>query len=567
MYRSEHPNPQFRRENWRNLNGTWQFDFDFGASGRDRRFYENPVLTKKIEVPFCPESRLSGIGYTDFMPAVWYRRGFSLSASELNGRVLLHFGAVDYYAYVYVNGKAAGSHVGGYTAFCLDITALCHVGENDLVVCAEDDTRKKIPCGKQSKIYPSHDCDYTRSTGIWQTVWLEFVPRTYIERFRLYPDILRQVLRIEAVTNSSGILSALARYENKEVGTASVTTPGGRCALEIPLSELHLWEVGKGRLYDLTLSFGEDKVFSYFGMRSVRMDGMKFLLNEKSVFQRLVLDQGYYPDGIYTAPTEEDLYKDIELSMAVGFNGARLHQKIFEPLFLYHCDRLGYLVWGEYPSWGIDYTYPEALYTMLPEWMEEIERDFNHPAIIGWCPFNETREYNERKQWEDVLRTAYRVTKEMDRTRPCIDTSGYIHVETDIFDLHDYDQDPIAYRDRYLPLLSDTPSFYDRFAPRQIWRGEPVFISEYGGIQWSIHPDDKAWGYGEAPKTEEEFKARFKGLADAIMDNGAIFAVCYTQLYDIEQEQNGLYTYDRKPKFQDMDFFRRVFDRPARIEK
>ena len=334
---------------------------------------------------------------------------------------------------------------------------------------------------------------------------------------------------------------------------------------EISLSESHLWEPGCGRLYDLKLSFNGDEISSYFGLRSVKLDDYKFLINGKSVFQRLVLDQGFYRDGIYTAPTEADLIKDIEISYAVGFNGARLHQKVFEPRFLYHCDKLGYLVWGEYPNWGLDYSNPFALESMLPEWCECVERDFNHPAIIGWCPFNETWDYSGRRQNDALISTVYRVTKHMDKTRPCIDTSGNFHVETDIFDVHDYEQDVATFKANYDKLMTEGVLF-ERFPDRQMYSGKGcAWVSEYGGLQWSEGDRDDAWGYGNAPKTFEEFVERYKGLTDALLDNYRMFGFCYTQLYDIEQEQNGLYYYDRTPKF-DPDIFKAINSRKAAIE-
>lgn len=565
MFRPEHPNPQCKRENWRNLNGTWEFDFDFGRSGRARKLHEGGVLSKKIEVPFCPESQLSGIGYTDFIPAVWYRRTFSVSEAERSGRVLLHFGAVDYRTVVYVNGKEVGSHVGGYVSFTFDITDALTTGENTLTVYAEDETRDNlIPSGKQCMQYHSCGCSYTRTTGIWQTVWLEFVPTTHIASFRLYPDAENGTLRVVADLVGKGTFAVTASYNGNTVGACQKISNGGACDIEIPLTETHLWEVGCGRLYDLTLVYGDDTVKSYFGLRSLRYADGKFYLNGKSVFQRLVLDQGFYPDGIYTASSEEALVADIHLSMALGFNGARLHEKVFEPRFLYHCDQLGYLVWGEYPNWGVDISNPDSLMAMLPEWMEEVKRDFNHPAIVGWCPLNETWDFDGRQQCNEVLANIYRVTKAMDDTRPCIDTSGNYHVLTDIFDVHDYDQDPVSFREHYNLLMTEN-KLHDKFSERQHWNGKaPVFISEYGGIRWSV--DGSGWGYGNTPKTEEEYKERFRGLADAILDNDRIFGLCYTQLYDVEQEQNGLYTYTREKKFEDMDFFRTVLSRKAAIE-
>lgn len=564
--RLEHPKPQMQRADWQNLNGEWDFAFDFGRSGVDRRFYERDGLDRKIQVPFCPESELSGIGYKDFIPAVWYQKKVELTAGQLKGIVRLHFGAVDYECHLWVNGQKAGSHKGGYVSFSFDITQCAREGENVLTLYVADDNRSGAQCkGKQCGNYYSGGCDYTRTTGIWQTVWLEFLPKAHIEKVFYYPNIAEGFLTIHAVTQGTGTLCAEALYEGKVCGKAQVQAVAGNAVLKLPLSELHLWEAGAGRLYDLKLSFEEDRVDSYFGMREIRLDGERFLINGKSVFQRLVLDQGFYPDGIYTAPTDEALQQDIRLSMDAGFNGARLHQKIFEERFLYHCDRMGYIVWGEQGNWGIDYSRPDGVKNFLPEWMEALNRDFNHPAIVGWCPFNETWS-NPSQQHDDLLAIVYQMTKLFDTTRPCIDTSGNFHVATDIYDMHDYEQDPTAFAATYEEFAKGG-LLKDRFSPRQNpIPGIPVFISEYGGIKWDVEGTlESSWGYGDGPKTEEEYIARYKGLTDALLDNPHMFGFCYTQLYDVEQEVNGLYTYHRKPKM-DISIFREINSRKAAIE-
>lgn len=590
--RPEHPFPQMERANWLNLNGEWDFEFDFGRSGRERKFYEDGTYTRKITVPFCPESKLSGIEYKDFIPAVWYRRFFNITEEQRNGTVLLHFGAVDYLTTVYINGQEAGSHQGGYSSFQFDISGYLRAGSNEIVVYAEDDNRSgRQPSGKQCSRFYSSGCDYTRTTGIWQTVWLEFMPKSYIKSVRYYPDTTNGAIHITAEASGTGSFSVKAYYEGKLCGSAS--TPVSKAnrkniRLVLKLEEIHLWEAGHGRLYDLELELtGDtsgtcksydtsdtcdtckacDTVKSYVGLREVCMDGYQFLLNGKPLFQRTVLDQGFYPDGIYTAPTEEALLHDIEISMSLGFNGARLHQKIFEPRFLYHCDRLGYLVWGEHANWGLDLSNPSTLHSFAKEWMEALERDFNHPAIIGWCPFNETWDYDGRKQYDDTLRVIYRLTKQLDTTRPCIDTSGNFHVETDIFDLHNYNQNVSEFA-AYYEELKQGGTFRDDLRHRQRYeKGMPVFISEYGGIKWDItNTETSAWGYGEAPKTEEEFLARYKGLTECLLSNPYIMGFCYTQLYDVEQEVNGLYTYARKAKF-NPEMIRKINEQVAAIEK
>ena len=567
--RIEHPKPQFQRDSWMNLNGQWAFEIDNGRSGLARGLSnQDAKLSGEITVPFCPQSELSGVNYKDFINGAWYQRTVELTREQTSGTVFIHFGAVDYRCQVFVNGKKAGEHRGGYVSFRMDISELVNIGENVITVYAEDNERDPmIPRGKQSEEFFSHNCDYTRTTGIWQTVWLEFCPKTHLDSFRVTPNLEDGSLWISAKVCGRAALIVEAAFEGKPMGKASVEAKGDRVSLTLKLDEIHLWELGCGRLYDLTLTYGDDIVHSYAGMRSVALEGRKFLLNGKSVFQRTVLDQGFYPDGIYTAPSDEALVRDIQLSMSCGFNGARLHEKIFEERFLYHCDRLGYMVWGEFPNWGLDHSQPQAVYSVLPEWLEEVERDFNHPSIIGWCPFNETWDQNGRKQYDDVLRAVYLATKSADPTRLCIDTSGNYHVETDIYDLHDYDQNPESFKAHY-DELAQGGELWEQVNqrqpyPRQKYDGKkPVFLSEYGGIGWAL--DEKAWGYGNSPKSEE-FIQRFRGLADALLDNPEIMGLCYTQLTNVEQEQNGLFTYEREPKFP-VETFRDILSRKAAIE-
>ena len=569
IYRTEHPKPQFQRDNWMNLNGPWQFEIDHGNSGEARGMYDPAIqLSRTINVPFCPESKLSGVEYKDFMYSVWYKRSVTLTAEQVQGRVVLHFGAVDYLATLYINGKKVGTHKGGYVSFAFDITDYVVEGENVITLHAEDDTRNRlIPYGKQCPVYYSAGCSYTRTTGIWQTVWLEFTPKTYIKKVKFYPDADagNGALSVHAELVGKGNFTVQASFEGKPMGTVTLANVQGYVVATLELAEKHLWELGKGGLYDLTLTFGEDTVNSYFGLRSILYTDKKFYLNGKSVFQRTILDQGFYPDGVYTAPSDEELIADIDRSMAMGFNGARLHEKVFEERFLYHADRKGYLVWGEYPNWGLDHSYSDAIYGILPEWLEEVDRDFNHPSIIGWCPFNETWDKNGRKQFDDLLALVYQATKSADPTRPCIDTSGNFHVVTDVYDLHDYTQDVEEFAKHYADITEeDGLNFHSSFKNRQKYdRKLPFFLSEYGGIRWT--EDHAGWGYGTAPKSAEEFLTRLKGLTDVLLDNPHIMGLCYTQLTDVEQEQNGLYTYDRKPKF-DPALIYPIFARKAAIE-
>lgn len=565
--RPEHPNPQMQREEWLNLNGEWEFEFDDGRSGEEQKWFLDKIFSKKITVPFCPESKLSGIERTDFINAVWYKRRFTIPAEAKEKRIHLHFGAVDYLTKVYLNGKYVGKHAGGFSSFSFDITDDVALGENTLVVYAQDDVRsKRQPGGKQSSRLLSFACSYTRTTGIWQTVWLEFLPQNHIRSVKYVPDAENASLTVSATLRGSGTLVASVCYEGREVGKHKVNVTHFQTAFTIQLAEKHLWEPGNGRLYDVDFFFAEDRVKSYFGLRSIKLDNRKFYLNGKSVFQRLVLDQGYYPESVMTAPSDEALAHDIQLSLDAGFNGARLHQKVFEKRFLYHCDRMGYMVWGEMGDWGLDLTKGENINAFLPEWVEVIQRDFNHPSIIGWCPFNETYKEKQEHQCDAILENIYWVTKALDNTRPCIDTSGYIHVVTDIYDVHDYEQNPEVFRANYADLKNNNICERSLFKGKQKYRGEPFFVSEYGGIRWSFESAEKAWGYGEAPKTLDEYYDRYEKLTVSLLENENVIGFCYTQLYDVEQEQNGIYFYDRSRKF-DLAPIRRANRHPAKSEE
>ncbi len=548
--RNEYPRPQLVRRDWLNLNGEWDYTVDDARNGESLLYFQKESFDQKILVPFCPESRLSGIGDVSFKNCVWYRRNIEIPAAWAGKRILLHFGAVDYLATVYINGVRAGRHKGGYTPFSFDITDLLKESGNYITLSAEDDVRSfNQPVGKQCMEYHSCGCSYTRTTGIWQTVWMEPVSPAHIDTVKIRTDISTPAAQVTVKLSRHTVgctVTAVATYEGKEVGRAKTRALGMSTTLSLPLSETHLWEAGNGRLYDLSLTLSDDetvldKVDSYFGLREVALTGKKFLLNGKSIFGRWVLDQGFYPDGIYTAPSDEALKQDILDSMALGFNGARLHQKIFEPRFLYWADKLGYLVWGEHGNWGIRINEFEQLANFLPEWMESVERDYSHPSIIGWCPFNETWDCCGARQDDRILKIVYDMTKAADDTRPIIDTSGNFHVDTDIFDIHEYDQNEKTFREK---LASGV---YVTFRDRQRHEGQPFFVSEYGGIKWS--DKEGGWGYGEAPKTEEEFLTRYRALTETLLNNPDCCAFCYTQLYDVEQEQNGLLTYDRKFKF------------------
>ena len=557
--RPEHPRPDLQRDSWQTLNGEWQFEIDKAADGEARGLSHGKDLNSKILVPFCPESKLSGLGLgnTVKLKDVWYRRSFELSPAMTGKRVRIHFGGVDYKTWVYINGQLAGTHVGGSSAFSFEITQWLKNGPNEVVVKVLDDMWSGLQsCGKQSPDQ-SQGCTYTRTTGIWQPVWLEAVGSTFVENISVVPDPENSRVFITAKLNGLDkdlSLKAEAFIDGKSVGSDTTTGPWQN-TLVVDLKTKKLWAPGAPNLYDLklTLSSGNKKIDtlnSYFGLRSVAIDGRRILINGKPVFQRLILDQGFYPDGLWTAPTDEALKKDIEMSMACGYNGARLHQKVFEPRFLYWADKLGYMVWGESANWGFSFK-PEGYAAYVNEWTEILLRDRNHPSIIGWSAFNETN----GSVVADLQQMMWNVTKAIDPTRPAFETSGWTHTlpNPEVLDMHDYDGNGVSLRERWLGNLSVTsvprsiPARYGSLkATLAKDRGVPFMVSEMGGIGWAT---GGGWGYGTGPKTLDEFYVRYKDTIDAMLDNPHLFGFCYTQLTDIEQEKNGLFYYDRKPKF------------------
>jgi beta-galactosidase/beta-glucuronidase len=591
--RPEYPRPQFTRSEWLNLNGTWQFEFDPSDSGLERGLGSRS-LAQTIAVPFCPEAALSGIGDTDFHRAVWYRREVNIPPEWAGRRILLHFQAVDYDATVWANGTEVARHRGGFTPFTADLTGIAAAGQAvTIVVRARDYHDRPLPSGKQSRQYGNYGCMYTRTTGIWQTVWLEPVADVHFLRPRITPDVTNARFHLELP------LSAAQRPQFKVRATlldqgevlTQVEIPADldfspQLDLAIPAGRVKLWQPGAPHLYDITLELiapdGSltDKVQTYAGLRSISRQGRRILINGQPVFQRLVLDQGYYPNGILTAPTDEALVKDIELSLAAGFNGARLHQKVFEERFLYHADRLGYLVWGEFPDWGCggfgqndDHQQPTAAY--ITQWTEAIERDYSHPAIVGWCPLNETwQSITDRiSTLSDVTRGMFLAAKALDTTRPVLDASGYSHLvpEADVYDSHDYEQNVEAFRTKHGPSPEWQPfvnvGWRDLSVTSIAYRGQPYFVSEFGGIWWNPNakPGEDSWGYGNRPQSLDEFYTRLEGLCNALLDNPMMFGYCYTQLTDVYQEQNGFYTFDRLPKF-DVEKLKRIQNRQAAYE-
>lgn len=583
--RPEHPRPQFFREDWINLNGDWDFDFDFGLSGEEKGWQQNPsALTQKIIVPFCPESAASGIGYTDFIPAVWYHRTFDGPDSWSGKRVLLHFGAVDYECKAWINGTAVGSHLGGSSSFVFDISDAVQPGTNSVVVNAKDDPRSGLqPGGKQAPELYSNGCMYTRTTGIWQTVWLEAVSDASLESVSVVPDLDGSRFVITPVLRQSqrGLTFRVSVLDAGRV-VADVTSPATTgAATSIPIPDPHPWSCSDPHLYDLRFELLlndviVDTVQSYAGLRKFHIEGHRFFLNNEPIFLRLVLDQGFYRDGIWTAPDDDALRSDIEISQAVGFNGARLHQKVFEERFHYWADRLGYLTWGEFGDWGLDFSRPEALHNHQREWREVVLRDRNHPSIVVWTPFNESIRGAQRapEAHRQSHLEIYEMTRALDPTRPVHDTSGYVHVRTDIYSVHDYDQDTDAFHERYQSVDPQNPDqAFIRYPDiSEPYSGQPYVVDEYGGSWWVEGSDaegsdyEEGWGYGNRPKTIEEVYERIEKLTGTLLSHPNISGYTYTQLTDVEQEENGIYTYDRKLKFE-AERLRKAFGGSAAIEQ
>jgi beta-galactosidase/beta-glucuronidase len=582
--RADYPRPTAVRERWLCLNGEWEFELDPGDSGLERGLLTGE-LGRSITVPFCMESLLSGVGIEDFVAAVWYARTVEVPADWAGNRVLLHFQAVDHDTTVWVNGQQVTRHRGGFTPFSADITAVAPPGSSArIMVRARDDHRRGNAKGKQSARYRGYACFYTRTTGVWQPVWMEPVPVTALTRPRVTPDVAgsRFVVEVPLDGPRAGLTT---RATLRDADGVVVTTQGrGPLVLDIPADRVRLWDLDDPHLYELTLELTDagghvvDVLDSYAGLRSIEVDGPAVLLNGRSVFQRLVLDQGYYPDGVLTAPTDDDLLRDIQLAKAAGFNGARLHQKVFEERYLFHADREGFLVWGEMPDWGVSVDGPEGDRvqhgtTFVAQWLEALERDYSHPSIVGWCALNETvQEIGDRLQaLDDVTRACVLAVRAADRTRPVLDASGYSHREpsTDIWDSHDYEQDVEVFTANHAGTASGKPYVNEPMgiAVSVDYAGQPVMVSEFGGIWWNAartHGDD-SWGYGAPPADVEELHQRFEGLSAALLNNPGVFGYCYTQLTDVFQEQNGVYAFDRTPKL-DIERVRRAQSAVAAIE-
>jgi beta-galactosidase/beta-glucuronidase len=579
--RAEYPRPQFRREDWTNLNGAWAFAFDDSDVGLVENWQSTDATAlhsggspfdREIVVPFCYQARLSGIGETDFHDVVWYARSFEYAPAE-EERLLLHFGAVDYRATVWVNGVHLVSHEGGHTPFSADVTDALTGGENVLVVRAEDPSRDvTIPRGKQYWKEESESIYYTRTTGIWQTVWLEPVGRRRIDTLRLTPDVDAASVEIElSVTGIEPGMSLRATVEFAGEPVLDDTLSVDSSLVERSLPLLHrgeapdtpqlahrpapaLWSPEHPHLYDLRLELLDqngqllDRAHSYFGMRKIEVRDDRVFLNGRPLYQRLVLDQGYFPEGILTAPTDEDLRRDVELAREMGFNGARKHQKVEDPRWLFWADTLGFLVWGEMAN-AYQYS-PDYVRRITAEWQEALRRDYNHPCIVAWVPMNESwgvpKLASDHSQTEHLL-ALYHLTRSLDQTRPVVSNDGWEHARTDLCNIHDY-RDAKALAMTYATpesAVAAEPANKSIYVPGYAYEGEPILVTEFGGIAFS--GEAEGWGYSTVTDADE-FLERYRSLVEALLGSGPVQGFCYTQLTDVEQEINGLLTYDREPK-------------------
>lgn len=571
MLQFDYPRPQLVRPEWTCLNGRWQFAYD------DQLRHAGPDdaidWSLEIEVPFAPEAMASGLGDTGFHRCVWYRRSFELA--RRGACTLLHFGAVDYAATVWLNGRLVAQHEGGHTPFCADISAaLADGGEQLLVVRAEDDPLDLAkPRGKQDWLREPHSIWYPRTTGIWQTVWLETVGDTHIGALRWTPqfDGFEIGCEIEAAGVIKSGLSVEVRlwHEDKLLADDVYLLIGQQANRKIALSDPGiddsrnelLWSPERPTLLDaeLILRHGEtvlDTVRSYTALRSVSINRDRFMLNGRPYQLRLVLDQGYWPATLMTAPSDAALRRDVELAKALGFNGVRKHQKIECPRYLYWADRLGLMVWEEMPS---AYAFsPRAVTRLVREWTEAIERDYSHPCVIVWVPFNESwgvPNLTAMQAHRNAVEALYHLTRVLDATRPVIGNDGWEASATDILGIHDYDNDAQRLRARY---ESDTQAntLFDRRRPggRILTldgfphRGQPIVLTEFGGIAFDVcAADEPTWGYARAG-TAEAFHARYRALLQVANETAMFSGFCYTQFADTFQETNGLLTAERVPK-------------------
>ena len=569
-----YPRPQLVREHWTSLNGPWDFSIDH--DGRWAVAADVP-FDRTIQVPFSPETRASGVADTGLHKACWYRRTIHVADDRRRpgGRVLLHFGAVDYTATVWVNGRLAVTHEGGYTPFCADITTLLDAdGTGTIVVHAVDDPHDLAkPRGKQDWLLDPHSIWYPRTSGIWQTVWLEYVPETWISHITWTPNLERWEIGcavwLAGAYEAGQRLHVRLTVRDTVLADDTYLVTAGEVHRRIVLSDPGiddyrndlLWNPSTPRLIaaEVTLLDREgrviDTIASYTALRSIAVDGDRIVLNGRPYQLRLILDQGYWPESGMTSPSDEALRRDVELAKAMGFSGVRKHQKIEDPRYLYWADRLGLLVWAEMPS-AYRFT-QESIQRTTREWMAVIQRDLSHPCIIAWVPFNESwgvPNLAMNAAERNYVRGLYHLTKTLDPTRPVIGNDGWESVATDIIGIHDYDADPARIARRYhadeiLPRLFKRERPGGRLLVLEGDRhvDQPIVLSEFGGISLA-RESGHAWGYSRAA-TDSMLAVQYTALLGVVRSLGVLSGFCYTQFADTYQEANGLLYADRTPKF------------------
>lgn len=568
--RNEYPRPQFMRESWLNLNGPWSFEFDDADKGIKEHWYATKSdFSMTISVPFCVESKLSGLEIKEEHDLVWYKRDFDLEKINPTSDYLLHFGAVDYHSHVWVNNQLAGEHKGGHTPFTLDITHLVKEGSNKIVVRAFDPFKDlSIPRGKQYWKKQSQGIFYTKTTGIWQTVWLEEIHAIHLHHVFMTPDVDENTVHMDyhlhGIKGNEDIrIETLITFEDNLLIKDSFYPTNKEEKRSYFLKDKHydindrLWSPENPRLFDVVFNVYvndelKDSVNSYFGMRKISIEDGKLCLNNHPYYMKLILDQGYFPDGLLTAPSDKALIKDIQLTKDMGFNGARKHQKIEDPRYMYWCDKMGLLVWGEMANaYQFNRSYAES---MVNEWQTAVLRDYNHPSVVVWVPLNESwgvPKIATRKVEQDHAASLYYTTKALDPTRPVVSNDGWEHAVTDLTTIHDYNNTEIVYKERYHGTAEDAvknrPAGKSIHLPRFPYAGQPILLTEFGGISYK-KSDWEGWGYGNAAKSDDEFIARYHEAVNSLLTSPTVQGYCYTQLTDVEQEINGLLTYDRQPK-------------------
>jgi beta-galactosidase/beta-glucuronidase len=584
-----HPRPQLTRPRWYDLSGAWQFAYDDGDVGLEQKWQERAdVFDRTITVPYPPESPASGIGNREFHRVLWYRRTFDVLPDSGAG-LLLHFGAVDYSAHVWVNGQLVAAHEGGHTPFTADVTeAIRHdAGEQVVVVRAEDDPEDlEQPRGKQDWELHPHGIWYDRTSGIWQPVWLEPVPMTRISGLRWTPDVDQAMIRIEARLTRQDEralrLQVLLTQHGELLADDVVTVVGNRVLRDIPLAQADmtlgrhrvLWSPEEPNLIEATLRLLDegglvDEVESYAAMRSISASERRVLLNGRPYFLRLVLNQGFWPDTHLAVPEAAALRREVEQVRELGFNGVRLHQKVADPRFLFWCDRIGLLVWAEMPA-AYEFS-PRMVERVTREWLEVVRRDYSHPCIVAWVPFNESwgvPSLGSSPEHRHLVRALYHLTKALDGTRLVVGNDGWEQVVSDVITVHDYSARAAVLRERYgdEKALEETmeriqPGYRSVLLPGVTWSGEPVVVSEFGGIGYAPNDHDLWHRYG-AVETADQLLERYRELVDVLLDSAAIAGFCYTQLTDVQQEKNGLLTERREPKV-DPAAVRYITRRPA----